>query len=238
LLSPEYAGARQSEIDTARAADAVSPGDPHRFDDAVSTSDLAGLASAEKLAASSTTHLCVVDRDRNVVSLTQTLVNHFGSGVVAPGTGVLLNNAMSWFDPEPGRVNSLGPGRRGLNNMSPLVVLRDGRPLLAVGAAGGRKIIHAVAQIIRNVVDHSLGIQDAIAAPRIDCSRPGLLLVNARFPEEVTAGLRRLGHRVEIAEEAFLAYPFSTALGVVIDPADGSLRGGVDPYQVATAAGY
>jgi gamma-glutamyltranspeptidase/glutathione hydrolase len=178
-----------------------------------------------------------VDRDRNVVALTQTLVNHFGSGVIVPGTGVLLNNAMSWFDPEPGRVNSLAPGRRGLNNMSPTVVLRDGRPLLAVGAAGGRKIIHAVAQIIRNVVDHGMGIQEAIAAPRIDCSRPSVL-VNARFPDEVPAGLRRRGHRVEVVEEGFFAYPFATALGVSIDPVDGSLRGGVDPFQVAMAVGF
>jgi gamma-glutamyltranspeptidase/glutathione hydrolase len=217
LLSKDHAATRRAEIERSRA---TRPGD----------------AVAAPLGGS-TTHLCVVDEERNVVALTQTLVNGFGCGVVVPGTGVLLNNAMSWFDPEPGRVNSLGPGKRGLNNMSPLVVLRDGRPVMACGAAGGRKIIHAVAQIAANVIDRGMRIQDAIAAPRIDCSGPALL-VNARFPNEVVAGLEGLGHKVEIAEEATFRYPFSTALGVKIDWEAGRLHGGVDPYQQAIGAGF
>ncbi|HEY7031563.1 MAG TPA: gamma-glutamyltransferase, partial [Thermomicrobiales bacterium] len=216
LLSKEDAARRRADIDPARATNPAAPAVP---------------------VGGSTTHLCVVDEQRNVVSLTQTLVNSFGSGVVVPGTGVLLNNAMSWFDPEPGGINTLAPGRRGLNNMSPLIVLRDGRPLMAVGAAGGRKIIHAVAKIVSNVIDHELGIQDAIAAPRIDCSGERVL-VNARFPAEVVAGLERLGHRVEVGEESWFRYPFSTALGVLVDEESGTVHGGGDPYQVAYAVGY
>jgi len=169
--------------------------------------------------------------------LTETIVNAFGCGVVAPGTGVLLNNAMSWFDPEPGRINSMAPGKRGLNNMAPVIVLRDGKPLLAAGAAGGRRIIQAVAAIVANVIDHGLGIQEAIAAPRIDCSGTNVL-VSARFPDAVIAGLERRGHRVERAAETFVRYPFATALGTLIDPATQRLRGGTDPYQPSLAAGY
>jgi gamma-glutamyltranspeptidase/glutathione hydrolase len=121
--------------------------------------------------------------------------------------------------------------------MSPLVVLRDGRPVMACGAAGGRKIIHAVAQIVGNVIDHGMGIQDAIAAPRIDCSGSSVL-VNARFPVEVVAGLDALGHRVEVAEESTFRYPFSTALGVQVDWEAGHLHGGVDPYQQGIGAGF
>ncbi|MEA2529012.1 MAG: gamma-glutamyltranspeptidase / glutathione hydrolase [Thermomicrobiales bacterium] len=235
LLSKEYAEERRAEIDPTRAAVAVGPGSPHRFDGTTPSSRAAAAVPAP--IGGSTTHLSVVDKGRNVVSLTQTLVNHFGSGVVVPGTGVLLIIAMSWFDPEPDRVNSLAPGKRGLNNMSPLVVLRDGRPIMAVGAAGGRKIIHAVAQIVGNVIDDGMGIQHAIAAPRLDCS--GMyVLANARLPETLIAGLRELGHRVEVAEEGFFRYPFSTALGVLVDHETGTLHGGVDPYQVAFAAGY
>jgi gamma-glutamyltranspeptidase/glutathione hydrolase len=215
LLSKDYAARRRAEIDPARATSPEASRIP---------------------VGGSTTHLCVVDEQRNVVALTQTLVNSYGSGVVVPGTGVLLNNAMSWFNPEPGGVNTLAPGRRGLNNMSPLVVLRDGRPLLAVGAAGGRKIIHAVARIVSNVIDHGLGIQDAIAAPRIDCSGASVL-VNARYPADVVTGLKRRGHRVEVGEESFFRYPFATALGVLVDEESGSIRGGVDPYQAAVAMG-
>jgi gamma-glutamyltranspeptidase/glutathione hydrolase len=236
LLSKEYAADRRAEIDPARASFSVAAGRPDRDDEIplMASRDAVGAAAAPL--GGSTTHLCVVDEQRNVVSLTQTLVNHFGSGVTVPGTGVLLNNAMSWFDPEPGRANSAAPGKRGLNNMSPLVVLRDGRPLMAVGAAGGRKIIHAVARIVGNVIDHGLGIQAAIAAPRIDCSGSNVV-VNARFPGDVVADLERRGHRVEVGEEAMFSYPFATALGVLIDHEHGTLHGGVDPYQVATAYG-
>ncbi|HKG25162.1 MAG TPA: gamma-glutamyltransferase, partial [Thermomicrobiales bacterium] len=159
LLSKQYAAARRAEIDPTLSAAEVCPGDPHRFDDAAQPVSLATAATAPL--GGSTTHLSVVDENRNVVSLTQSLVDGFGCGVTVPGTGVLLNNAMSWFDPEPGRINSAAPGKRGLNNMSPLVVLRDGQPVLAVGAAGGRKIIHALAQIVSNVIDHGMGVQDA-----------------------------------------------------------------------------
>jgi gamma-glutamyltranspeptidase / glutathione hydrolase len=236
LLSKEYAAVRAAEIDSARAAVEVRPGEPHRFDPAER------IAGPERVMATapiggSTTHLCVVDERRNVVSLTETLVSGFGSGVTVPGTGVVLNNAMSWFDPEPGRVNSLAPGKRGLNSMSPLVVLRDGRPFMAVGAAGGRKIIHAVARIVSNAIDHGMGIQDAIAAPPIDCSGSSVL-VNARVPASVVAGLERRGHRVEVAEETFFSYPFAIALGVLVNTETGTLHGGVDPYHVAVAAGY
>jgi gamma-glutamyltranspeptidase/glutathione hydrolase len=237
LLSDAYAAARRAEINPARAAGDIVPGDPFTYDRRERAPGLTVAVPVGAHAGGSTTHLCVVDRDRTVVALTQTLVNNFGSGVVVPGTGVLLNNAMSWFDPEPGRVNSAAPGRRGLHNMAPTIVLRDGRPLMAIGAAGGRRIIQAVGHIIRNVLDHGLGIQDAIAGPRIDCS-VDRLLVDTRFGVSVIDGLRRLGHRVDVAEQSLFTYPFATPLGVFVDPETGAVHGGVDPYQVAMAAGY
>lgn len=112
-----------------------------------------------------------------------------------------------------------------------------GRPFLAVGAAGGRKIIQAVAQILTNLIDHGLGIQDAIAAPRIDCSG-SLVLVDSRYPPSVSDKLAALGHRVRVLEESFHAYHFATPLGIMIDPETGRLHGGVDPFRLAEAAGY
>jgi gamma-glutamyltranspeptidase/glutathione hydrolase len=235
LLSKEYSASRRLEIDPARATFDVGPGNPYLFDRTLQP-EVVARAGAAPLGGS-TTHLSVVDEHRNTVALTQTLVNGFGSGVLVPGTGVVFNNAMSWFDPEPGRINSLAPGKRGLNNMAPFVVLRNGRPLLAIGAAGGRKIVHALAQIISNVIDHGMGIQDAIAAPRIDCSGTGVL-ASDRLSDSVVAGLEQLGHHVEIAEETFFKHPFATALAVYVDHDLGRVYGGVDPYRVATAAGY
>ena len=107
-----------------------------------------------------------VDRDRMLVSLTHTAVSLFGSKVVVPDTGLLLSNGMIWFDPEPGRPNSIEPGKRALVNMTPFG-LRDGSPYLAVGAPGGRKIRLAVPQVLANLIDFALGPQAAVEAPRL-----------------------------------------------------------------------
>jgi gamma-glutamyltranspeptidase/glutathione hydrolase len=234
LLSKEYAESRRAEIDPAQAAVMVQAGQPHRFEgaspvrpDSVRVAPLGG----------STTHLCVVDEGRNVVSLSQTLVDGFGSAVVVPGTGVIFNNAMSWFDPEPGRANSLASGKRGLNNLSPMLVLRGGDPMLALGAAGGRKIMQAVAQVISNVVDYGMPVQEAVIAPRIDCSGTRRL-VSPRFPDAVITGLRRLGHRVDVAEDLAFSYPFATPLAIFLDPKTGSLHSGIDQNDTAVARGY
>src|SRR5262249_37426584 len=185
---------------------------------------------------SSTTHLNVVDRERNIVALTQTLVNVFGSGAVVPGTGIVLNNAMLWGDPEPGRPNSIGPGKRGLNNLTPLLVLRDGRPLLALGAPGGAAIINAVAQVMSHVLDHGVGVQQAMAMPRIDCSTSDVL-ADSRLPEEVTSGLVRLGHRVRLVDETFATANMASPSAILLDRRDGQLHGGVDPLRPGIAAG-
>ena len=111
--------------------------------------------------------MCAVDRDRTLVSLTHTAVSLFGSKVVVPETGLLLSNGMIWFDPEPGRPNSIEPGKRALVNMTPFLALRDGAPYLAVGAPGGRKIVSAVPQVLANLIDFALGPQAAVEAPRL-----------------------------------------------------------------------
>jgi gamma-glutamyltranspeptidase/glutathione hydrolase len=87
---------------------------------------------------STTTHLNVIDRDGNMVALTQTLLSVFGSKVVLPSSGVLMNNGIMWFDPRPGSPNCLAPDKRALSNMCPVIATREGKPWFAVGAAGGR----------------------------------------------------------------------------------------------------
>src|SRR6202035_1676946 len=99
------------------------------------------------------THLCAVDRQRNMVSLTNTAVSLWGSRMVVPETGILLQNGMVSFDPEPGRVNSVAPGKRPLVNMVPALGFKQGNPFLAMGAPGGRKIVSAIPQVIANMVD-------------------------------------------------------------------------------------
>jgi gamma-glutamyltranspeptidase / glutathione hydrolase len=132
------------------------------------TGDAAGIVEAAH-APSSTTHFCVVDRHGNMCSVTQTLLSIFGSRVVSPSTGLLLNNGIMWFDPEPGRPNSLGPGKRCLGNFCPVIGEGDGRRF-ALGASGGRKIIGAVLQIISFMLDHGLTLEEAFHQQRIDMS--------------------------------------------------------------------
>ncbi|MCX2726560.1 gamma-glutamyltransferase [Thermomicrobium sp. 4228-Ro] len=229
LTDPAYARERASEIgEQARAR--IEPGDPRRLG-----VQRLYARSLPNYGAGSTTHIGVVDRWGNAVALTQTLLSAWGSRVVAPGTGILMNNGMLWFDPEPGRANSIEPGKRPLANMSPTLVFQDDGLFLVLGAMGGRRIIDAVAQVVSNVIDHGLGIQAAISAPRIDCSVEPTA-VSSRIDGRVISELERRGHRVQIVREDFADVPFACPGGILRDRT-GTLHGGSEPYYPGMAIG-
>ena len=138
-----------------------------------------------------TTHLAVVDRAGTMVSLTQTLLSLFGSKVVSPQTGILLNNGIMWFDPRPGRPNSMAPGKRPLANMCPVIATRHGKPWLALGASGGRRILPAVLQIASMLIDGGLDLETAFHEPRIDVSGEPHVTADRRLPPDVLAALGR-----------------------------------------------
>ncbi len=145
--------------------------------------------TADRRAPSTTTHLNAVDRHGNMVALTQTLLSVFGSKVVLPATGILMNNGIMWFDPRPGTPNSLAPAKRPLTNMCPVIALRNGKPWFAIGASGGRKIFPAVLQISSFLVDHGLNLEDAFHHPRIDASEAEYVALNPRLPATVRKAL-------------------------------------------------
>ncbi len=184
-----------------------------------------------------TTHLNAIDRDRTMVSLTQTLGQGFGSGFVPKGTGVVLLDTMTWFDPVPGHPNSVGPGKRVLWAGAPTLVLRGDAPLLAVGAPGGRKIMSAVTQSIVNVLDFGDGPQDAVNRPRVHDEGEGLL-VDTRVPVAVRAELAALGHVLQLKEETLMSAWFARPQAILVDANTGDLRGGVDALKPAVAVGY
>jgi gamma-glutamyltranspeptidase / glutathione hydrolase len=179
----------------------------------------AGQAKVRTRESDNTTHLTVMDRDGNVVAMTQTLQMLFGSKVTVPGTGMLLNNHMSLFDPHPGRPNSIEPGKRMLSSMSPTIVLRDGKPFFALGTPGGSRIFAAVLQAIVNVVDHGMTLQEAVEAPRV-WTDGGALEVEEGIPDAVRNQLTSLGH--EIKTVARVAGGMN---GVLSDAGTGLLRG-------------
>ena len=216
---------------------------------AVAYADALTAAYAERLAASGhdpeavrpacTTHLSVVDREGNLVALTQTLLSLFGSRVMFPATGVLMNNGVMWFDPRPGRPNSIAPGRRPLANMCPVVVERGGGDRFALGASGGRRIMPAVMQLVSFLVDSGLGLEDALHAPRIDASGGGGVSVDPRFPPEVASALRER-YPVEVWPNAVFPAMYACPNGA------GALRGGgrvgaayvMSPWALAAPAAH
>ena len=184
-----------------------------------------------------TTHFGVVDRDRNLVSCTQTAVGLFGSKVVTPGLGILWNNGMVWFNPKPGTANSVAPWKRPLTNMAPVLVLKDGKPYLSIGSPGGRRIINCDTQVFLNVTEFGMGIQDAVAQPRVDASTKDSL-ADSRIEASTLDALAAMGHNVVAAEESPAEVNFAIPLGILVDHGKGRVHGGVDAFRIAEARGY
>jgi gamma-glutamyltranspeptidase/glutathione hydrolase len=147
--------------------------------------------TADRRDPSTTTHLNAIDRQGNMVALTQTLLSVFGSKVVLPATGILMNNGIMWFDPRPGSPNGIAPGKRPLTNMCPVIALRAGKPWFSIGASGGRKIFPAVLQISSFLVDHGMTLEDAFHQPRIDASEGEHVAMDPRLPDAVRKALAK-----------------------------------------------
>jgi gamma-glutamyltranspeptidase/glutathione hydrolase len=223
LLSKDYAASLRAAIDAARArpAEAIRAGDPlaHESDQ--------------------TTHFSVVDADGNAVANTTTLNFSYGLGLVAAGTGVLLNNEMDDFAAKPGARNAYGlvggapnavsPGARPLSSMTPTFVFRDGRLALVTGSPGGSRIITTVLQVIVNVVDFGLNLAEAVAAPRVHHQwRPDALLVETGLSPDTLRLLRERGHRVVVGSTS------GSANSVQVGPE--GFFGAADPRQRGTLA--
>jgi gamma-glutamyltranspeptidase/glutathione hydrolase len=189
-----------------------------------------------------TTHFSVVDRDGNAVANTYTLNFSYGLGMVADGTGVLLNNELDDFTAKPGAANALGvvgfdanwpgPAKRPLSSMSPTIVLKDGKPVLVTGSPGGSRIITAVLQVILNSIDYGMPIGKAVSAPRLhDQWQPDQVLVEPGFDQKLLSGLAERGHDIVPARPATSANSIAVTREGIIGAADPRTRG-------ALAAGY
>jgi gamma-glutamyltranspeptidase/glutathione hydrolase len=210
--------------------------DPQRRDDGWRDAWWAQGSTLADAGQEHTAHVCAVDSDGMVVSLTETILDAYGSLVTTPA-GMLMNNAMFAFIPVPGYPNSVAPGHRPHSSMSPVVVLdRTGRAVLAAGASGGQRISAAVVQVVAYVLDHGHGPQDAVAAPRLDVVGDTVLL-DDRFPDDTAAGLESRGHRVQRVEETLSTLYFANPAAVMIAD-DGTMHAGVNPLHLTAAAGW
>ena len=191
-------------------------------DELAATADALSGAYADRLARmgdhdspaapGSTTHFSIVDRHGNMVAMTQTLLSVFGSRVVSPSTGLLLNNGIMWFDPEQGGPNALAGGKRCLMNVCPILGEScDTR--FALGASGGRKILPAVFQLARHMLAEGGDLDAAFHAPRIDVSGGDMVIADEAIPDADLASLRRT-HRVETVPRTVFPYAFACPSGV------------------------
>ena len=186
-----------------------------------------------------TTHYSIMDKEGNIVAVTKTVNYVFGSGVVPDGYGFIMNDEMDDFDAETGTANEVQPGKRPMSSMSPTIILKDGKPVMTIGAPGSQRIISGIAQVIVNVIDFDMDIQDAISAPRIHAgsdwtTSDETIMIETRVDKSVIEGLKALGHPV-LETGDWMDYPCVQAVEML---EDGTLRGGADPRRDGKAVGY
>lgn len=229
LTSKKYALVRAKDIDLQKATPSskVGPGKPEAYE------------------SPQTTHYSVVDAEGNVVSNTYTLNGSYGAGVIAKGTGVLLNNEMDDFTSKPGAPNMYGliqneknaiePKKRPLSSMTPTIVLKDGKFFLAIGSPGGPTIINTVLHVILNVIDFGMNIQEAIDAPRFHHQwMPDTIRWEKRgFSKETQMALEKRGH-VFAEKPSFIG----DAQGIMWDPERKLFLGASDPRLGGEAVGF
>jgi gamma-glutamyltranspeptidase / glutathione hydrolase len=229
LLSRRYAIDLAKRIDLNRATRIAGHGEPPNWE----------KDSFKK----HTTHFSVADADGNWVACTATINTSFGSKVVIPGTGVVMNNQMDDFSTQPGvanhfglvgaEANAIAPGKRPLSSMTPTIVMKNGKPMIALGAAGGPKIISAVFQELIAMLDLGKTAGEAIAEPRIHHQwSPDELIIERTVAGDVRASLERRGHR--ILEQGAL----STSQIVSRDLRSGAFNGAADPRSGGLAKGW
>ena len=190
-----------------------------------------------------TTHWSVADAEGNWVACTATINTTFGSKVVIPGTGVVMNNEMDDFSVQPGvpnhfglvgaEANAVAPGKRPLSSMTPTIVLTNGQPILALGAAGGPKIISTVLMELVDLLDLKMTPGEALAAPRIHQQwSPDELMVEKNLPDRLKTALEQRGHRVTVLDA------FSVSHIVARSPDGKTFIGAADPRAGGSAEGW
>jgi len=184
-----------------------------------------------------TTHFVVADRWGNIVCATQTLGNAFGSRIMPEGTGIWLNNSLAYCTFEPkGNPMDAHAGHHKLSGDCPTLIMKDGRPWVAVGTPGGHTIGQTVPQMVMNIIDFEMNIQQAIAAPRVSFVEPDYLVVEMDIPEAVRGDLKRMGHQIREGRGLGNAH----GLTVEYDSRGKPVRftGGADPRGGGLARGF
>ena len=236
LTSKEYAHTRYEdvlkELSEPKDYRKTKPGQPENFSIPIDSS----VHENEKVLefdGGHTTHLSVIDKDGNMVSLSQTLGTFFGSGYTA--AGVLLNNGMMNFSSSS--VNHREPNKQPRSSISPTIILKDGKPFMAVGSPGASRVIAVVVEVIVNVIDYGMSPEEANFSPRFFCQKfDDYLYLENRIPETVVEELKEEGHNVQVLGDFDLF--FGGVQLITVDPETGIYYGSADPRRGGSAIGY
>ena len=215
LLARPYAKARAAEISLERISGKIGAGEPD------------GRESP------STTSLSTVDKEGNMVALTQTISDFFGAKIMIAGTGIILNNEMKNFSASG--PNALAAGKRMRTTIAPTLVIKDGRAFATLGTPGAARILTTTPLLISNLIDYKMGIQEAIERPRFFPADKELS-IEPRLPAETVAALSKLGYTLK-PMGAFDLF-FGGAQGILIDLKTGLRIGGADPRRDGAVVGY
>ncbi|WP_407649429.1 gamma-glutamyltransferase [Brevibacillus composti] len=229
LLHEEYIKERRQLIQPDRVNREVKAGDPWPYE---GKKAVKALSQVDVTPVKQTTHFSVMDKWGNLVSYTTTIEDVFGSGIMVPGYGFMLNNELTDFDAVPGGVNEAEPGKRPRSSMTPTIVLKDGKPFMAVGSPGGSTIIASVSQTILNVLEHDMPIREAILSPRIFSSSYPSVTWEAGIDQDVVLQLMAMGHGFRPAPENI-----GNVQAVIYDFETGRMYGGADNTREGTVLG-
>jgi gamma-glutamyltranspeptidase/glutathione hydrolase len=231
LLHPDYIAERRNLISLDSVIGAPEAGDVTPYQE-----DFERKGAVEQpgdKVDGQTTHYSVIDSHGNVVSYTTTIEQVFGSGIMVPEYGFLLNNELTDFDAEPGGANEVQPNKRPLSSMTPTIVFNDGQPVLTVGSPGGQTIITSVLQTILNTYEYGLPLEEALNEPRIFTNNPDNYSHEEGIPEEVIQQLNDMGHG--FTDEPS---PIGNVNSIMFNPEDGTYTGATDENRNGAAFGF
>jgi gamma-glutamyltranspeptidase/glutathione hydrolase len=228
LLSEEYCKDRRKLVDPGKVARGGGARYAHTME--VNNVKPGGIAMRE-----STTHFNVVDAEGNAVSATQSL-GGFGSGVVVPETGILLNDFLYWFDLDADSPNVVAPHKKVEMCLSPGMIWHNGRVFACMGTPGSHGIMETTPQFMSNLMDFGMSIQAAIEAPRVRPLESNRVIAEGRISKAVLDGMSQRGHLIDPQPDFSMA--FGGAQGIMIDPDSGALSGGADPRRDGYAVGW
>jgi len=230
LLHPEYIKERQKLISLNSVNKNPNAGDPWKYESIGANYQLTKQPDDRKYG--ETTHFSVTDRWGNVVSYTTTIEQLFGTGIMVPGYGILLNNELTDFDAVPGGANEVQPNKRPLSSMTPTIVFKDSKPVLTVGSPGGATIITSVLQTILYAIEYDMELKQAVEEPRIYTNNLNSYRYESGISKEVINQLNNMGHKFDSSPVTI-----GNVQSILIDHKNGTFKGVADSSRNGAAIG-